>query len=250
MQIEISHESALNMAQRLNQNVQAALGCTTASALQHSQSLEILANTLGYENWDTLSGMLKANEAGDNVAFAAPPTEWTPAKKQYAESIGRREKPPVIATPFNFYWEALACSEWGEGPKWATIFVTQAFVNMLHDWQTQCLTRGSKLSFNEAPDAWDSDDEYRIVDETLNVSNTSFWFSARPKQADYNVETRMLAIKDFFDAIDNPEHRMSHLAWADGMLFMADSCAKNLAQQLLDEDVIDINESRIEKMPS
>lgn len=250
MQIKISQESANIMARLLSQSVQTALGKPPAEALSQSQSLEILSKTLGFDNWETLSQMLTSERACTEVAVVAPHAGWSPEKKQYAQSIGWREKPPLVSKPFNFYWEALACSEWGDGPQWANLYVTQAFVDALHEWQTKCLDMGATLTFKAAPDAWDSEDEYRLLDDEININGNQFWFSAHPKHANYNVETRILAIKDFFDAIDNPWHQLSHLAWADNLLFMDGSSAKNFAQLLLDSGEITISEASIEKMPS
>lgn len=246
MKIEVNHESAVAMARRLNLAVQAALGAMQLpnQGLKHCQALEVLAKTLGYENWDTLCGLLKANE-GKNDSVP-----WTEEQRSTAEHIGLREKPPIVAKPFDFYWEAFACDEWGDGPRWAKVHVTQAFVDQVHSLQTKCLEFNAQMAVHESPEQWDGEDELRLQGDELNVSHLSFWFSARPKHADYAVETRILDIRDFFDAIDNPERRMSHLAWADGVLFMDGSSAKNFAQGLLDDEEIDINESRIDKMPT
>lgn len=254
MQIDISHETAVNMARRLNQGVQAALGLDKAQSLKHGQSLEILSQALGYENWDTFCGLLKASSKADDNAGRKPagvdPLEWSEEKKQNAERVGWRQTPPVVSKPFDFYWEAFACDEWGDGPSWAKVHVTQAFVDQVHSLQTKCLEFNAQMAVYENPAQWDCEDELRLQGDELNVSHLSLWFSARPKHADYAVETRILDIRDFFDAIDNPERRMSHLAWADGILFMDGSSAKNFAMGLLDNGDIDINESRIEKMPS
>lgn len=250
MQIDISHEAAVNMARRLNQGVQAALGLDKAQALKHSQSLEILSQALGYENWDTFCGLLKAGEKSTGNSAEVQPLQWSAEQKQNAERVGWRQTPPEVAKPFDFYWEAFACDEWGDSPRWAKLNITQEFVNQLHSMQTRCLQFNAQMAVHAYPDKWDMEDELRLQNDELNVSTLSFWFSACPKHASYSVETRLLDIKDFFDAIDNPERRMRHLAWADGILFMDGSSAKNFAQGLLDDEEIDINESRIEKMPT
>lgn len=250
MKIEINHETAVHMAQRLNQGVQAALGLEKEQTLKHSQALEILSQAMGYKNWDSFCGLLKSGHNQEKDSAKNITSCWSAEQKKNAERVGWRNTPPLLAKPFDFYWEAFACDEWGDGPRWAKVQVTQEFVNNLHSLQTKCLQFNAQMTVSETPQEWDMEEELRLRGEELNVTMNHFWFSARPKHADYAVETRLLDIKVFFDAIDNSEQRMSHLAWADGILFMDGSSAKLFAQGLLDEEEIDINESRIEKMPT
>lgn len=249
MQIAISQDAAINMARRLNKAVQAAAPQLGPKGLKHSQSLEMLSHVLGFENWDTFCGLLKAAEAPAEASLSAPPLSGADAQAQ-ADRVGWREAPPALAKPFTFYWEAFACDEWGDSPRWAKLEVTQAFLDQLHEMQTKCLQNGAQMSVYQSPECWDLADDLRLSGDQLNVSQSSFWFSAYPKNCNYSVETRILDIKDFFDVIDQASARMTHLAWADGMLFMDVSSAKSLAQDLVDNGEIDIEESRIEKMPT
>lgn len=240
MEINLNETTVRAMANRLRTHLQASASIECSL----SMSLESTAKMLGHKNWDTLIGILRKEET--------PAAEVARRLKDWA-TFGWREKPPVVGKPFVLMWEAFACSEWGDGPSWAKIEVTQEFVNELHRQQTQCLEQTlSSIHVDYQCEQWHNDDELRIRGEELVVDRASFWLRAYPKHADYAVETRMIDVKDFFDVIERGEQAgTEHMAWADGVLFKDGSSAKNFAQCLADDGYLDesFDEARIDEMP-
>ena len=238
MELKLQRETLAKMAERLQQEWSRV---ESPGPLKKGAALEVLSHVLGYKNWDTLSGLVKA-------ATAQAPNGVEGISAEAIERVGYRLTPPKVEKPFMFYWEAYACDEWGEGPAWAKLEITQAFVDELHKLQTQCLRDTVNLSVDRSVDEWDSEDTLRLRGDEMHVTHSHVWFSAYPKHANYNVETRLMDIRDFFDAIDGKNTEW--LAWADGVLFKDGSSAKELAQGLVDNGELDIEESRIDFMPS
>lgn len=238
MELKLQRDTLLEMSKRLQKEWS---NIESAGPLKTGVALEVLSHVLGYKNWDTLSGLVKAS------ANSAP-TGVEGISAADIERVGYRLTPPKVGKPFTFFWEAFACDEWGEGPAWAKLEVTQAFVDELHKLQTQCLKDKVNLSVDHSVDEWDNEDSLRLHGVELHVTQSLVWLSAHPKQANYNVETRLMDIKDFFDAIEG--NNTQWLAWADGVLFKDGASAKELAQGLVDNGELDIEESRIDFMPS
>jgi hypothetical protein len=99
------------------------------------------------------------------------------------------------------YIEAYACSEYGAGPDYLVLEVTQAVVDYIKELQTVCLmhklneVHTSRVGTYE----WgpgDVADDLRLQLDSLVVTQTSFWFTAVPKHSDYHVETRGQLIGD------------------------------------------------------
>lgn len=230
MEITINPNTVRTMVKRLREN----LGLTQSAAY------EAVAQTLGHPNWDTLSGMLKAELlAQDNSVFA-----------QAAKRHHWRTAPPALKQPFMLVWEAFACDEYGEGPGWGQLEVTQEVLNELHEMQTLCLQNSCEISRDFGGMEWGNDDSLRLRGDELHVSASSFWVRARPKHCDYYVETRMMDIEELFKLIDQGQAAATpYLAWADGVLFKDGSSAKQFALQMLDEGVAAVNEGCIDEMP-
>lgn len=240
MEINLNETTVRAMANRLRAHLKASASVECSL----SQSLESTAKMLGHKNWDTLIGILRKEEA---------PSEELERRRREWAAFGWREKAPTVAKPFVFMWEAFACSEWGDGPQWARVEVTQELVNNIHRLQTECLEKAlTRVEQSYVCEEWDNTEELRIRGDELVVDRHSFWLSAQPKYGDYAVETRMTDVKDFFDAIEQGEKASTvYLAWADGVLFKDGSCAKNFALSLLDTGHLpeDFNEARIDEMP-
>lgn len=231
MEITINPNTVRTLVKRLRE----ALG------LSQSAAYETVSKTLGYPNWDTLSGLLKAEEAtASNSVFA-----------QAAERHGWRKTPPTVKEPFMFVWEAFACDEYGEGPGWYQLEVTQEVLNELHEMQTLCLQKSCDVSRSFESGEWGNDDSLRLRGDELHVSASSFWVRARPKHCDYYVETRMTDIEELFKLVEQGQTAATpYLAWADGVLFKDGASAKQFALQMLDEGVVAVNEGCIDEMPS
>lgn len=172
----------------------------------------------------------------------------TPLEKTLAEAIVRgdyRPTPPTIGKPFVLYW---GCSEWVDGPQWARMEVTQAFVDEVHRLHAHCLGHHVSVSKNLLLAEWENSAEYRPGGDELHVSASFLWLSTRPKHADYDVETHLIGIKEFFDAIEGKSTR--DLAWAGEVLVKDSFLAKELARGLKDKAELDVDEACIENMPA
>jgi hypothetical protein len=158
---------------------------------------------------------------------------------------------PVVKEPFEFYLEGLSCDEWAEGPAWAKLTVTQAFVDNLFAQQRLCILKNlERVVDGSFPDEWDNPNYLNVRDDELNVGQNNFWFRGRPKHASYDVETRLVGINDFFAAIARDSaYAEVQLAWAGGRLFSDATSAKALAERLVDRNVLSIDEETLEAMP-
>lgn len=168
MQIELTTVNLRAMATRMRK----AVG---ADVLSKSKSLETLAVTLGYKNWDTLCGMAKAAEA-----LSAP----------------------LSFEPFSLYMSAYVCDEWGEGPDWAVITITPEFIVELQQFQELVANKGyGDMSMQGWAPNWDSDDTYRVGTESMSVTSTEFYFEGYPKHVSYQVRTASVPIAGLLAAI-------------------------------------------------
>lgn len=147
------------------------------------RALEMLSTAFGYRNFDTVSGLLKKEQAG-NPGF----------------------------TPFTLYFAMRATTEWAPEPNWACKDITPAFVQQLQGYVAQCKESGLtslRVDCTQVTDMclddWDegTDDEpFNVHYWTLTVTPTRFWFSATPKHAEYEVETRAVYLEDLQRLID------------------------------------------------
>lgn len=215
MQIEITRNGLSVMARKLR----SAVG---VDAMTHSKSLEVLAETLGYSNWDTLCGVMA--------------------------KVPEPLKPPAFES-FDLYCEAFACDEWGDGPGWAKFLVDPAFINKVLELQQLVTDKGlDHVAHDNAVALWGNSDTLQIQGDELQVSRTDFWFHALPKHCDYAVETRMMPISDLVALATDRSFRSDKLGFADGIAFYDCCSAKQFAQSLLDKGNIDINESTLDEM--
>lgn len=180
--------------------------------LGHSKALEAVAQTLGYPNWDTLSGLLKN---ADRSRF-------------------KLDKPVTI------YVNAFSCDEFGDGPSWAKLTLTQAFIDTVLELQALCNTKDlDQTTKSWAVDAWGSREDLNLRDEDLAVGKHSWWIRARPKHADYDCETRMLDISWLLEALSK---RVStdFLAWKkDVLLYDSAGNITGMLDELVDDGQLD-----------
>lgn len=232
MELQLNKQSVREMTERLR----TALGLQSVS---HSLAGEALAQALGYRNMDTLSGMMKKEAAASRPASA---------KKKPSVAV------PVLDKPFTLFVEAFACDEYGSAPDWARLTIDQEFLQALAESQQLCVDKSlDHLARDYGWATWADERDghsYRIQGVELMVGTRSFWLQGRPKHCYYNVETRSIEIAEFFKAVGPDCPRDPYLAWADGILFNDGSCAQDFARGLLDDEVIDINETCIDQMPS
>lgn len=180
--------------------------------LGHSKALEAVAQTLGYPNWDTLSGLLK-----------------------------REDKPRfTLDKPVTLYINAYACDEWADGPSWAKVRIDQAFIDAVLELQALCEDKGlDHVSKDWCPEAWDDDDNLRLQGDELVVCRHSWWFTARPKHADYSCETRMLDIGWMLDALSK-HASTDYLVWRkDILLYDSAGNVSGMLEELVDAGQLD-----------
>jgi hypothetical protein len=228
MEFTLNDQKVREMTARLR----TAFGPTQVT---QSKALEVLAQTLGFANADTLKGLLKKE-----AAKAALSRKSTAAE---VEAF-------VLKAPFMLYMEAFSCYEFGESPGWARIRVDQALMTTLLENQALCRERGLE-HLATAPNLieWGDQDNLNVRDEDLMVGKRSLWYRGRPKHAEYYVETRIIEIAELLKAIQDPSHCDGSIAWADGILFKSSDSAKTFALDLLDNEIIDISEACIDEMP-
>ena len=180
--------------------------------LGHSKALEAVAQTLGYPNWDTLSGLLK-----------------------------RAEEPGFkLDKPVTLYVNAFSCDEWGEGPTWCKLTIDQHFIDTVLELQALCKAKGlDQTTKSWGVDAWGQSDSLNLRDEDLAVGKHSWWIRARPKHADYDCETRMLDIGWLLEALGN-RTSTEYLAWRkDVLLYDSASNIKGMVEELVDNEELD-----------
>ena len=223
MEICIDESRALEMASRLRSSF-------GPGKVSMSKSLEALAKTLGYPNWDTLSGMLKRDTQ----------------EKAVVPALARL----LIGKPFDLFWEAYACFDMGESPGWAKVAFNQALLDQILATQALCLEKKLDHIALDFYAAWEDVQDLQIRDTQLIVTEYSFWLRASPRYVDYHVETRSIEIEHLRGALASPPARNECLAWADGVLFAEGTSAKQFALGLLDDEHIVINEADIDEMPT
>jgi hypothetical protein len=200
MDISLNEDRVKGMAARLRSAFE-------FKTLSQSKSLEVVAGLLGYPNWDTLSGMLK----------------------------GERQPGFRLAEPVELYIEAHAIDEYGDSPPFASLKVTQEWVEDLLELQALCIhKRLGYIAVDGGPDEWKDDEQYRMRDDWLIVDSSSFWFDAHPKHANYSVQTETVNIEQLIAALGLREET-ADLLWYERRL-VSGSTVLNL---LLDSGVFD-----------
>ena len=167
MDITLNEKSVRQMAARIRK----ALGGN--EALSHSKALETVAQSFGYPNWDTLSGMLKKE-----------------ARTQFK-----------LDKPVKLFIDAFVCDEWGSGPSWACVEVDQKFIDMLLDMQHVCKTKNMEDVSRDASPMWEGEDEHRMENDQLIVGHHRWWLRANSRHCDYAVETRSIDVEWLLDAL-------------------------------------------------
>lgn len=203
MQIELSSSSVRTMADRV---------VKTHPDLAKPLVLELLAHAFGYRNFDTLSGVLK-NESAPAPAPALP------------LPISARKFPVTL------WLECRVLSDYGSCPAWARLELTEERLRQLLTLQAECSEKNlSTVSVFDGPDEWDenagANRYYNMRDAQLCVSKIAFWFSARPKHAEYNVETVVVYFDTLLERLSQGTGGSHHNGWiGDDLYFAHDSVA-------------------------
>jgi hypothetical protein len=209
MDIQLDHQRARDMARRLRD----AVGIDQIS---QAKALEVLAQTLAYKNWDTLSGLLKRD--------ASPGF--------------------VLATPVKLLVNVYACTDEGEAPAWAAILVTQEFINQLLELKRMGFDKDlDSVAVSSSEVSWAGEEDnfrsFRIRNEELHVNQFGWYFSGDPKHCSYSVETRMIDFLEFFKALS--EHASTDcLTWTrDVLVYDEEGDTAGFIGQLVEDGALD-----------
>ena len=99
--------------------------------------------------------------------------------------------------------EAYACSDFAEGPSFATFRLTESLIEELQTMAQLCALHGFSEILIPRGCLWGPNtiqDELRLQSDELVVCCDAFWFRATPKHSDYHVESRAQPIADVIDA--------------------------------------------------
>lgn len=214
MDFQITKSNIRDIVSRLRQ----ALGSETVS---QSSAFEAIAKALGLKNWDTLSGLLKRED--EPAALPAPAFQ--------------------LAAPVEMYVDAYSCDYYGEGPAWAKVTLTPQFLNEVLRMQRICKEQDVDIvSKSWAPEKWEREERLHFEGDDLYVTDSSWWFRARPKHADYAVETRNVDIGDMLALLTpgSKAESTAYLAMRQGKLFyIAAGDMTGFIQMLVDDGELD-----------
>lgn len=169
MDIKVNIENVRELANRIR------AGANLPEFKQH-HAYESLAHLAGHKNWDTLNGLLQAEEKA------------------------RQERLLLAGTGFTVFVPAFSCSEFGESPDWARIRFSQGLTRRILGLQDLVDTNALGLvTISYGVDYWHDTSDLRITAEDLYVSERSVWFRGVPKHCGYAVETRAF---DFQEALE------------------------------------------------
>lgn len=205
MEFQLNEKKVRDMAGRMRK----VFGNDT---LSYAKALETMAQTLGYPNWDTLSGMLKRESA-----------------RQFK-----------LDTPTTLYVSAFACDEWGESPAWAKVTLDQPLIDAVLSMQQLCIADGlDETSRSWGVEAWGRGAELLLRGEKLTVTAHSWWMQAYPKHADYECQTRMIDIAWLLDAFSTRQST-DFLAWRkDILVYDSSGNCQGLVDELVDDGELD-----------
>jgi hypothetical protein len=112
---------------------------------------------------------------------------------------------PQTTEPVRFYMEARSTSEYGDSPAYAKLNVTPGLLAQIKELSGLCESHNlCSVHVDGSPDFWGpkgSEDEFRLRDGELVVTKDGFWFTARPKHADYDIETSYVDVPSFLEDV-------------------------------------------------
>lgn len=135
------------------------------------------------------------------------------------------------------HFEAYACDDYGDGPKFASNRIDKRFLDNLKDLQNLCRLHDlTEVRQSIQPDMWGPqgiEDEIRLHQSPeLVITASSFWFVDRPKHSNYTIETRAQGIDELLALIE--------LAQPDDVLYLGEN---DELQDLVEEDSEDVQPS-------
>jgi hypothetical protein len=209
MDFQVTKNNVRDIVSRLRE----AVG---SQSLTRSKAFEVFAQTLGIKNWDTLSALLKREEAPAAPVFR-------------------------LEAPVELFVEAFACDDNMQGPSWAKVTVTQQFLDEVLRLRGLCQSQGVDLvAKSRCPDKWDGEESLRLRGDDLYVTADSWWFRACPKHSDYAVETRNIDIDTLLSLLSGNGSGDGYLVRYQDKLFY-EPCGNSVdfIQMLVDDGELD-----------
>lgn len=191
MQIEINSKYVRNMAERIVKNF---------PQVEKPTALEMVAQSLGYRNFDTLSGLLKKE----------------------AKALRKSNVSQLLAKPVMLWMESFVVGDYGNGPEWVNVELTAEYLESMLKQRDFCKERNlSHTSEWADPTDWQEEpsNPFNMRDWQLYVTEDSFWFRAHPKHCDYAVETRAVSFEELLKLLQATTGGGTSFQWIDGALY-------------------------------
>lgn len=107
--------------------------------------------------------------------------------------------------------EAYACDDYGDGPCFAKVIVNDFLVEKIKTLASIIEEHGlSEVRVYMSPEDWGPSkvvDELRLQGgELVVIPGGDFWFTDKPKHADYSVETRAVSLDTVLKGIEAGEY--------------------------------------------
>lgn len=99
-------------------------------------------------------------------------------------------------TPQQMVVKVNPTHSFGQSPLVARIDLTPEFVARVHELQGTAIRLNVALISEERAPCWDLANDFKIQGQLLVVSRHDFWFSGRPDDENYRVETDAVLISD------------------------------------------------------
>jgi len=136
---------------------------------------------------------------------------------------------PTLKEPLTLYMKVHATIEFGEGPDWARVTLTQKPLRELFSAKRLCEEKGLEAVVLAANVDWNQEEEFRLSGHCVRVETDAFRFSARPRQVDYDVETDTVWFNDLEMALAHQD--ALGLQWHQGVLIKGAGLPDTLIRQ-------------------
>lgn len=251
MQVELNKNRVTSMAQSLRKDVPSISAQSAPEVVRKmiagmahtlrdhvpgmrvSKAYEAVSHMLGHSNWDTLSGLLKAD-----VVYSEGPDEFELALN-------------ALAKPVDFYLGAGVTGDDSPiAPDYAKVTLTRDLLEKIFEMQGTAHQAGnfSGTLGTAWPVSWQNDGAHlRLGVAQLVVEAFQFHFVSYPKNLNCAVQTTSVYIHDLVSVLRGAGGT-AELDFADNVLFAESNDVQDFARRLLDDGVVDINEAGIDKM--
>jgi hypothetical protein len=235
LKIEVTQESAAEMVTRLKAEVFPGLGLESSFA--DTLGKEVVAQVLGSKTWAELLERIEQ-------ASGSEPAQ--PTAVGLAQALH-------LTKPVTLYLRAYANDENADSPSWAKVVLDNEMLQKLLRAESLCLQEKYATARLESvmPETWEDEESFRPTDECAVVGPyLGFWFEMLPKHGRHTCETDYVDFRDLAKLLQEGESASNpYFAWCDGVLIRDGNSARDLALTLLEQEVLQVNESCIDQMP-